>query len=100
MVQPIQPEDIAEEFIKSIPPEVIESFNELIVLHFNGDSSVVLQAEVVERMLEKGLSRKDIYSRGWLNVESIYRKAGWSVDYDRPGYNEVYPAKFIFRHRG
>ena len=36
---------------------------------------------------------------GWLDVEGIYRKAGWDVEYDSPGYCEDYPATFKFRKK-
>ncbi len=32
----------------------------------------------------------------WLNVEELYRAQGWTVTYDKPGYNESYPATFTF----
>lgn len=32
----------------------------------------------------------------WLNFEGAYRRAGWKVEFDKPGYNESYPATFKF----
>ena len=96
-VKPVTPEKAWEEVGKNLPNEVVQAFNECLVESFDGKSSVVIQKDVVDRMISKGLSKEDIYNKGWLNVESLYRSAGWMVDYDRPGYNEAYPAKYIFR---
>lgn len=35
--------------------------------------------------------------REHLDVEDVYRAAGWEVTYDKPGYNETYDATFTFR---
>jgi hypothetical protein len=50
-------------------------------------------------MAAKGLNRNEIFKKGWLDVEEIYGKAGWKVEYDKPGYNEDYAAHFIFTNR-
>lgn len=103
VVRPIRPTDVPKFRREIAPPEVIEAFNELIV---EGDGHVK-QNDVVERILQKmnariagkGLppfTRNEIFDRGWLNVEYIYRKAGWNVEYDKPAYNETYGAFFVF----
>lgn len=33
----------------------------------------------------------------WLNFEEAFRKNGWDVAYDGPGFNESYDAYFQFR---
>ena len=38
-----------------------------------------------------------IWENRWLNVEDEYRKNGWEVEYDKPGLDEIYPARFIFK---
>ena len=79
-----------------MPPAVLESFNELIVQNFSSGSALVFQEDVVALMVQKGLNEDDIYKFKWLDVESIYRKAGWKVLYDKPGYNESGRAYFKF----
>lgn len=96
-VGPICPEDVISEKLNNLPDEVLVSFNELIALNLSGTSATILQSEVVKLMVQKGLKRADIYKNGWLDVEDIYRKAGWRVDYDKPGYNESYEPSFTFR---
>lgn len=92
-VLPISPDDVASALV--IPDEAILAFNEIIAAG-GGVYVIIPQREVVALMVEKGLNREDIYARGWLNVEPLYRAKGWKVTFDKPGYNEFYEAHFIF----
>ncbi len=96
-VLPIKPREVAAVQRSQIPPEVIEVFNELIAKELSSNSAVVQQEDVVKRIVEKmGVERKEIFDGKWLNIEAIFRNAGWKVEYDSPGYSETYGAKFIF----
>jgi hypothetical protein len=95
-VVPIKPHDIVREKSKHIPPAVIEAFNELIAKGFSGGSARVVQDDVVKLIVEKGFKRSDIFDNGWLDVEEIFEKNGWKVEYDKPGYCETYEAYFVF----
>lgn len=96
--KPITPQEIAEQKGKVIPSEVFESFNELIVKRYCNGKAIMAQDEVVSLILAKrpNNTRSEIFNEGWLDVESVYEGAGWTVDYDKPGYNESYPAVFTF----
>lgn len=96
-VQPLRPKDVVGRKLEDIPDLAIEAFNELIARKINNGYACILQENVVELMVEKGLSREEIFEKGWLNVEGIYRKAGWDVTYDKPAYNESHPASFTFK---
>lgn len=96
-IRPIKPEEIILKKQKNFPDEVITSFNELIAQKWNGKWATISQEEVMVLMVEKGLERNEIFDKGWLDIEDIYRSAGWNVEYDKPGYNESYPATFTFR---
>lgn len=98
-VSPIKPGEVVKEKEKSIPDAVFEAFNQLIAENFNGYSATVLQKDVVALMKEKGVNIGEAYKKGWLDVEDIYRKAGWKVEYDKPGYNESYDASFEFSRK-
>lgn len=95
-IRPVRPEEVVDLQKKLIPPEVIETFNRFIGSTVLNGRAVVKQREVVDALAEKGLDRSAIYDNGWLNVEDIYRDAGWKVVYDKPGYNESYPPTFTF----
>lgn len=100
-IEPIKPNDVIDEKLKSIPPEVIESFNEIIVEKFNGTESTFKQDDVITKILNKltNINKSDIFNKHWLDVEEIYRKIGWKVEYDKPGYNESYAANFTFKKK-
>jgi hypothetical protein len=96
---PIKPEDVGRAKAESFPQAVFDAFNELITQKFVGNSATVYQDDVVKLMIEKGLSLKDIFDKGWLNVEDAYRVAGWEVEYDKPGFNETYQPIFMFKKK-
>lgn len=95
-VKPIRPNEISEEKVALFPDAVFESFNELIVQKWCGNSVIIKQDEVINLMIKKGLKKEEIFSNGWLNIETAYKSAGWKVKYDKPGYNEDYEPSFIF----
>jgi hypothetical protein len=95
-VCPITPSEVAVARQGSIPDAVFEAFNELIVENFSGRSATVHQGDVAKLLKEKGVNVQQAFSRSWLDVEDVYRQAGWRVEYDKPGYNEDYDAYFVF----
>jgi hypothetical protein len=70
-----------------------------------GTSAHILAKDVVAQILVTAeaagtpTSTDLIYANRWMDVEPVYRKAGWKVDYDRPGYNESYEAHYTFTER-
>lgn len=97
-VKPISPEEVAKTKLNQIPDEVIEAFNELIAENFSNGYSVVKQSLAVARIAKKmkKTGKADKFDINWLNIEEVYEKNGWKVVYDKPGYNESYPATFTF----
>lgn len=98
MLKPITPEE-AKLAHAEIPPSVIQAFNELIVANLNQGQSVVYQKDVVDKLKRNSFFPGDKFDYNCLNVEEIYREAGWDVEYDKPGYSETYPARFTFSRR-
>jgi hypothetical protein len=43
-----------------------------------------------------GMERAEVFSKHYLDFEDVYRKQGWKVYFDRPGFNESYTATFTF----
>ena len=96
-MKPITPKEVIKEKADSRPPEVFEVFNELIVRYWNGHESRFSQELVLELLTAKlDCDNDKIISNHWLDIEDAYRKAGWEVVYDSPGYNETFPASFCF----
>lgn len=89
----ITPEDAEKAKDKSIPPEVFEAFNELIVADLDAHGTATVRQCDVEKRIRAKLGTIEMR---WLDVESSYRAAGWRVVYDKPAYNETYEAKFAF----
>lgn len=96
MAKPITPSDVAKRKTVTMPDAAIEAFNELIEENATRGRATFEQDAVVERMVAKGLKRVEIFERGWLHVEDVFGRAGWRVEYDKPGWDETYPARFTF----
>jgi hypothetical protein len=99
-VKPITPQEALELKQNVIIPDVVfEAFNELIATEFDGSHASIRQDDVVNLILKKmsaaGIDDPQVNYR-WLDIEPLYRKAGWQVEYDKPGYNEEGPALFKF----
>lgn len=102
MIKPITPQEVDQKKSESIPDFVYEAFNELIVENWNGSRSLVIQDDVVDRIIENvaergcKVSRNHIFDECWLNIEDAYRKVGWDVKYDKAAYCESHKAFFTF----
>ena len=99
-VKPITPREVVGKKQESLPDEVIEAFNELIAENWEGSSSRIKQikavAKIREKFLPKRITAKKMFDNNWLDVEDVFRKAGWDVEYDKPGFNETYEPIFEF----
>ena len=96
-VKPIKPTEVVKAKQTVFPDEVIEAFNELIVKDFRNGSAIVKQDEVTALICSKmNIHSQEVCDNHWLDVEDVFRKAGWRVEYDSPAYNESYPATFTF----
>lgn len=95
-VEPVKPSDMIIRF----PDAVIEVWNSLITVFFNGRESRVLQSEAVAALSQKlDVNRRVILDSKYLDIEDVYRAAGWTVTYDKPAYNESYEPFFIFTRK-
>ena len=102
-IRPISPSEVIELKSKTLPEEVIFSFNTLIIKNFSAGRAILKQDEITDEIIEnfrqKGqfISARDVLECHYLDVEEIYRKEGWIVEYDKPGCNENYEPTFIFK---
>lgn len=100
MIEPISPSDVK----KIIPDFVIEAVNQLIMEKWDGDKAIILQDDIMAIVSsndpdDNKPSRQEVFDKGWLDFEPLYREKGWDVEYDKPAYNEFYKAKFIFKKK-
>jgi hypothetical protein len=92
-IVPIGPEEVVSRKIEEIPGHVLAIWNQMITDAWNGHSSTIMQKTAIKRLGGTGLDM------AWLNIEDAYRKVGWEVVYDKPGYNESYEPSFTFRKK-
>lgn len=92
MSKPITPAEAVDG--SHIPDFVFDVIND----YLRSGKRTILQNELVLRLLKVGgVVRHQVFEKGWLEFEGAYRKAGWSVEYDKPGHNESYEARWEFR---
>ena len=100
MTGPIKPGEVLSRKVAAIPEEVFEVFNALIAEKWDGYQAIVIQEDIGKRIaVALKIPITEVFARHFLDVEDLYRRAGWKVEYDKPGYNETYEAKFIFRKK-
>ncbi len=99
MVKPISPAEAKERFVNSIPSEVFDAFNELIVANMVGNRSSFTNADLLPLIRQKleAHNRPTDIKGSWLDVYKAYNDLGWEVDIDRPGYNESYSTIYTFK---
>jgi hypothetical protein len=104
MIKPISPQEVSETHDKNLPEFVIEAFNNLILANFIEGECLIHQnraiseiMDVAEKKYDKEVTRKQIFDNRWLDIESAFRKNGWKVEYDKPGFNETYEAYWTFK---
>jgi len=103
-VKPITPAQVQIQSgkLKSIPNEVFNAFNRLIVQHWNGYDSTFTQSDVVKQIIIDGGPKEEVLlANHFLDVEPFFQQVGWNVVYDKPGFdesgfNESYTSTFKF----
>lgn len=95
-LKPITPGEINAKKLDTLPSDVVDVFNKLIASNWNGHAATVKQDDVVAALVTEERTREMIFKNHWLDVEDLYRAAGWKVVYDKPAYCETYPATFTF----
>ena len=100
--KPFTPDFILQNKDKFIPQEMIKAVNMLLSEKYNGNSATLKQDEIIKKFLEISgakYSKDEIFEKNYLDFEEIFRKAGWSVIYDKPGYSENYDEFFEFKKK-
>ena len=98
MVKPISPDEVVGQKLKDFPDIVMETWNSMIAQKFSNGSATILLKHIRDALaVATGKTPHQVRELGYLDVENIYRKAGWSVYYDQPAYNETYDAFYIFK---
>ena len=102
-IKPISPDKIVIQKLEDLPDDVIKCWNSVIARKWtsiNCSMITIDQDEIVENLVKTmNVKRKEIFEKGWLEVEALYEDNGWKVEYDSPGYNENYRPFFRFRKK-
>jgi len=100
MIKPITPNEVVSHKAHVVIPDyVFEAFNYLISKNFRNGSATVTQNEVVKHIIaarHETITSDYLFINHFLDVEDVYREAGWKVEYDKPAYCETYQAVFKF----
>jgi hypothetical protein len=98
MIEPITPAQAAERSMDFIPEFVYAAVNQLISENYSPGRRFNIKVKDIKELIFKttNMSTADFNTK-WLDFEPFYRKAGWSVSYDGPGYNESYDAFYEFK---
>jgi hypothetical protein len=91
MTKPLSPQEVN----KAIPDYVIAVVNELIEENYRPRGFTFTSAEVKRRVLLR-MDEGVPFDQRWLDFEPVFRKNGWNVEYDKPGYNESYDGFYKF----
>ena len=108
--KPITVQEVEEARLSDIPNIVVEGFNDLITRNYvrNANCAIITLDEALEYIsaamaAEFGVTnqsiatyREELLANHWMDVEGIFRKAGWKVVFDKPAYNESYKAHYKF----
>lgn len=89
---------------RQIPSFVFKAVNTLLYKHWDGYSAQITQDEILNEInipekysdMSKQAFRRLVFDKHWLDIEPHYEKLGWTVQYDKPGFNEDYKAFFLF----
>lgn len=96
-IKPITPSEVVAERINQLPDQVIDCWNKTIIQKFDGHCAIIPQNLIVQLLASRmDCARQTVFDNGWLDIESLYIKNGWKVEYDKPAYNENYEALFVF----
>lgn len=100
MTDPIKPNEAVAKSQAGIPDVVFETFNSLLTQRTSPASTkqeiTITQNEVVDILQASGLSLGKIFNEHWLDVEDLYRKAGWKVNFIKQPYYESASNYFTF----
>ena len=83
-----------------IPDFVVEAIDKILRGMYSSSLNCrITVKEVVDLIPEnlREIAKTDIYDNGWRYYESLYKKRGWNVTFDRPSADESYEANFTFK---
>jgi hypothetical protein len=89
MPGPMTPEEVNAARAASFPEKVFEAYNELLIIHSDGQKAELKEDDVIDLMRKKGLDLNEVYRNRWWDVDAAYRAKGWEVERRRNGLQKV-----------
>jgi len=100
MTKPFTPRDAVAAHAETIPDLVIDVVNGLLAEESRGTSRrITFTSKEVSKRIKALLPDHVKFEDRWLDFEGVYRRYGWKVSYDGPGYNESYDGFYIFEKK-
>lgn len=99
-VNPVRPDELVPANERQIPDVVFDVFNAHLTRGSAKASTGIRieEEDIVRELVKRGLKKADIFGKKWLQVEPIYRQAGWEVVYSRPNLAyEYFPSSLTFK---
>lgn len=100
-VKPITPDEVVDRKINAMPDEMLQAVNDLIAKNWNGSEAsfkveeIVSQYFIITGKRKTPTARVKLFDNHWLDIEPIYREAGWIVRFESPDYTEDFPSYFV-----
>lgn len=106
----IKPNEVLAKVAHAIPDYVIEVFNDLIKKSFNGysatvkleDAKVAVTQAIVRNNpeiphMDHSLARQFMEERRYMDVEPVFRDAGWKVEFNKKCIGDNFDSHFVFK---
>ncbi len=87
--RPMTPEEAGAYSVEAIPSIVFDTINEMIAEKMTRGNVTLMISDVRNRLRGKGVALENL---SLATVFDGYKRNGWKVYYDAPGYNETYEA--------
>lgn len=103
MTQAIRPDQALAAKTSNIPAYVIEAANDLLVskISLSGEATFTVP-ELADLAIEKAraqgepISHDKLFENKWLDIEPVFREAGWKVKFIKTPYYDSNPDSFVF----
>lgn len=97
-IKPVTPKEIMENLEYTIHPSIIQAVNCLLKEKYKGKEVSIKQKDILKKAREftPELTNQKIFDNHYMDFESIFRKAGWKVEYHSPDRDESFEEFFRF----
>lgn len=96
-MKPLSPKEVIEN--KQFDSRIIEVVNSFLIKRYVKGSSCTIKLKEIENELRskyEDININELYENKQFDFEDEFRKVGWAVVYDNPGWNETYDSFFRF----